>query len=86
MLAMKSHNPTDAKAARERYVQGGNDQLLKDYLTEAQLATELGVSTRTLTRWRCSREAPPITRIGRRLYYSRSAVERWLANRQQAEA
>jgi len=60
-----------------------NGGLLDDFLSAPQLASELGVSPRTVQRWHRLREAPPVTRIGRRVYYHRSAVEQWLRSREQ---
>ena len=64
----------------------GAAAVLGAYFTEEQLAAELAISTRTLIRWRRLREAPPVTRIGRRLYYRRDAVAKWLADRQREAA
>jgi excisionase family DNA binding protein len=58
--------------------------LLDDYLTDEQLATELGVSKRTIERWRRKNETPPITRLGNRILTRRSAVVEWLASCEQA--
>ena len=60
--------------------------ILADYLTEADLAAELGVSTRTLIRWRRLHEAPAVTRVGRKLFYRREAITKWLAARQREAA
>ena len=60
----------------------GDTGLLAEYLTEDELAAELEISTRTLVRWRRLREAPPVTRVGRRILFRRSAVRDWLAARQ----
>lgn len=56
--------------------------LLCDYLTETQLAGELGVTLRTLRNWRALGETPPVTRIGRKIYYARHAARAWLEGRQ----
>ena len=56
--------------------------VLADFLTEAELAAELGISVRTLVRWRRYRDGPTITRIGRRVYYHRAAIDDWLSSRQ----
>ncbi len=52
--------------------------ILGDYIDEDRLASELGVSTRTLIRWRRLRDAPAHTRIGRRVLYHRDDVWRGL--------
>ncbi len=57
---------------------GAAHGILAEYLDDAQLAHELNVSPRTVARWRAMREGPPVTRVGRRVMYRRSAVEAWL--------
>jgi predicted site-specific integrase-resolvase len=56
--------------------------LLGDYLSEHQLAKELGVTIRTLRKWRSLGEAPPVTRLGKRIYYARRQARAWLETRQ----
>jgi hypothetical protein len=56
--------------------------LLDDFLSRPELAAELRVTERTVIRW-CDRgEGPPITKLGRRPVFSRTAVAEWLVNRQ----
>jgi Helix-turn-helix domain len=57
--------------------------LLSDYLSPAKLADELGVCTKALDRWRVFGDGPPITKIGRRTFYSREGVAAWLQKREQ---
>jgi predicted site-specific integrase-resolvase len=57
--------------------------LLDDYLLPAQLASELKISTKTLERWRIVGAAPPVTRVGRRIYFARESVAKWLQAREQ---
>ncbi len=52
--------------------------LLNEYLTVTECAAELGVDKRTLERWHRLREAPPRTKIGKRVLYRRAAVAEWL--------
>jgi hypothetical protein len=53
-----------------------------DYLTDAQLADRLHVTTRTTMRWRRDGSGPSYLRVGvRRLLYRQADVESWLANR-----
>ena len=52
-----------------------------DLMTEAELAAELGVCRRTVTRWRVTRSGPPHVRLGRAIRYRAADVERWLAAR-----
>lgn len=58
------------------------DGVLDDYMDDDDLARELGVTPRTVARWRALREAPPVTRIGRRVMYRREAVKKWLEERE----
>lgn len=52
--------------------------VLSAYLDDRQLAAELQKSPRTIARWRRLREGPPVTRVGRRVLYRRTAVAEWL--------
>jgi hypothetical protein len=56
--------------------------LLDDYWQPAELAAALHISTKTLDRWRVERKGPPITKIGRRTYYSNTGVSAWLRTRE----
>lgn len=60
--------------------------ILSDYLTREQLAEELGLTVRSLERWAWLRTGPRITRVGRRVYYSREDVRRWLESQKEAAA
>ena len=53
-----------------------------DYITPEALAKELGISNRTLERWRVSRIGPPRIKIGSTILYRRSAVRAWLDSRE----
>jgi hypothetical protein len=53
--------------------------VLAGYLTEKQLAAELGLTERTLARWRERRIGPPVTMVGRVPQYSIEAARAWLA-------
>ena len=58
--------------------------VLSDYIEgDEGLARELNKSPRTIMRWRALGEAPPCTRIGRDIWYSRKAVRDWLETRTQ---
>jgi hypothetical protein len=67
-----AHGKPEARPAR----------ILADYLTPSELAVELGISERALSRWHAMRQGPPRVLIGRTPYYKRSSVERWLAGRE----
>ena len=56
--------------------------VLADYLSEHELAKQLGVGLRTLRRWRALRQSPPYVVVARQLYFRRSAVEDWLRKRE----
>lgn len=49
-----------------------------EYLSSEDLACDLGVTLRTLIRWRDKRTGPPTTPIGRRVFYRRDSVRAWL--------
>lgn len=57
--------------------------ILADYMDTAQLAAELDVTPLTIIRWRLQKQGPPVTHIGRRVLYRRSAVQAWLAAQEQ---
>jgi hypothetical protein len=57
--------------------------ILEGYLTEDQLAAEIGRSPRTIARWRALGEGPPVTRIGRQILYRESSAKAWLESLEQ---
>jgi hypothetical protein len=52
------------------------------YDTEEEVAAELGVTPRTLKRWRFQRVGPPVTYAGRKPIYSQESKRRWLKSRE----
>lgn len=48
------------------------------FLSEEQLAKELGVAVSTLRRWHARRIGPPRSAVGRKFYYSRQKLEAWI--------
>jgi excisionase family DNA binding protein len=50
-----------------------------EYLSDEQLAAELGISDRTPAGWRLRGEGPAYTKIGALVRYRRSDLDRWLA-------
>jgi len=54
---------------------------LVGYIPEADFAAELAVSLRTVRRWDSLRVGPARTIIGRKIYYSRASIEKWLSDR-----
>jgi predicted DNA-binding transcriptional regulator AlpA len=57
------------------------------YMTAEQVSAEFQIPLKTLYRWRATTPAkgPRAIRVGRWLRYSRAEVERWLAERAEAE-
>lgn len=48
------------------------------FLSERETASRIGVSTRTLARWRSTGDGPPFVRLGvRRIGYTPSDIEQW---------
>ena len=60
--------------------------LLSDYLSKADLAAELGITVRTITRWRMMRTAPPAVKFAGRVMFKRSDVMAWLESQREAVA
>lgn len=58
--------------------------LLADWISREQLAQALGLTADTLSRWEARRQGPPCTRIGRKTYYRRAAVQEWIRAQEQA--
>jgi Helix-turn-helix domain len=58
--------------------------ILAGYTPEEEMAGECGESEKTWQRRRRARRGPPYTVIGRRIYYRREAVVRWLREQEQA--
>jgi hypothetical protein len=59
------------------------ENLLAYFLTQDEAAAELKICARTLHRWRRLGEGPPVTKIGRRVYYRRHTLRAWLCAREQ---
>jgi transcriptional regulator with XRE-family HTH domain len=56
--------------------------LLLDYVSQAELAEQLGITVRTLARWRARREGPPPTFFTRKPVYRIEGVRAWLKSRE----
>lgn len=54
---------------------------MTDYLTQAEAAQFTRLSPRTLERMRLTGTGPNYSKAGRRVIYSRRAIEEWLENR-----
>lgn len=50
-------------------------------LFQSQLARRLGVTVRTLERWRTEGEGPPFLKVGRGVRYDEADLAAWLAER-----
>jgi hypothetical protein len=59
---------------------GRSGSTTEEYLTPEQLAHELGISERTLSRWHRLRIGPPRASIGKLQLYPKAATREWLAS------
>jgi hypothetical protein len=60
-----------------------DEWVLSGYLNKDQLAQQLNKTTRTIERWARQRIGPPVTRVGRKPFYSIESVRSWLKSREQ---
>jgi excisionase family DNA binding protein len=58
------------------------ENILSDYVTEKELARQLGRDVFTLKRWRREGRGPAVTTIGRSIYFRAEAVREWLASQE----
>jgi hypothetical protein len=49
-----------------------------EYADTDGIAVELGVTARTVVRWRLEGGGPPVTRMGRLVRYRRESARKWL--------
>lgn len=56
-----------------------NDIVQGIWLTPEQTATQLSLSSRTLANWRAEGKGPTFVRLGRRIRYPRTEIERFVA-------
>jgi hypothetical protein len=56
--------------------------LLDDYITESELAVQLGIKPRTLQLWRLAGRGPAPTTIAKKIFYRRSTVSQWLEDQE----
>ena len=75
----RSTEVSDTPAGRIFVPAHDNAPILEGYLTEAELAKELGRSIRTIARWRSIGEGPPWVVLGRQVLYRKTSVTAWLA-------
>jgi predicted DNA-binding transcriptional regulator AlpA len=64
---------TRTKAAKIRVM-----TILGELLKAKDCARTLGISERTLFRWRSSLIGPPFFRVEGRIYYNRSDIDQWM--------
>jgi hypothetical protein len=64
-------------------LQHKSPSLLGNFVRRDQLATELGVSGRTLSRWQALRRGPPRVCVGRMILYDVEAVRAWLRSKEE---
>ena len=53
-------------------------RILRPYLRGGEAAELIGVSVRTLEKYRCTGGGPPFLKVGSRVLYLREDVEAWL--------
>jgi len=56
--------------------------ILQDYMTRDELATELGVTPRTIMRWQDQPDGLPYVEMGGRIIYRRQSILTWLEGRE----
>ena len=59
---------------------------METLLTEAEAAKLLGISQRTLEKWRSRGQGPPFARIGKAVRYPSQALENWVQGQLQFPA
>lgn len=75
---LRKHPPPPIAAAP--YSPSDKPTRMTDLIPPAAAALELGISEKTLTKWRRENKGPPFTRIsGDRVRYSRGALKGWRA-------
>lgn len=58
------------------------EPILSGFVTPSLLASQLGISVRTLARWHAMRIGPPRCSVGRLILYRADGVSQWLAERE----
>ena len=56
--------------------------ILENFVPEAEAAAELGLQASTLRFWRWQGRGPAYVKVGRKVLYSRNAIEQWLSDRE----
>ena len=60
--------------------------VLENYVSRKEFANQVNRDERTVIRWEIQRRSPKRTKIGRSVYYSKRAIEIWLAEREESAA
>ena len=63
-----------------------NSEILSEFFTKEELATELRRNPRTLDRWEVLGMGPPRTHVGRKVLYRRASVQKWLVAQERSTA
>ena len=59
-----------------------NNHFPQAYLSESQSADHLGVSKKSLQRWRFYRQGPPYSKLnGKTIRYRREDLDQWMSDR-----
>ena len=61
-------------------------EILADYLTPTEVATEVGIRENQLSEWKRHGFGPPRTRLKQRVMYRREAVHDWLRSLEENSA
>lgn len=61
----------------------GTRPMLSEWMTRAELAAELDLTSETLCRWTARRIGPAPTQVGRKVLYRRETVRAWLLAQEQ---
>ena len=60
--------------------------ILEGYLSQDELAGQLGKTPRTLARWEREQIGPPVTKIGKSPLYRAEGVTQWLIEKERKPA
>ena len=71
-----TEKPRDTDATGQVQIDG------RRYVTAGRLASLLGVSVRTLSRWGAAGNGPPKIKIGKKVLYDLNKIPEWLASRE----
>jgi len=78
VLTITPHNNCAARPASTDHSRGADDTLLDKFELSKMLRVKIG----TLAKWRMDGRGPPFVKLGRCVFYRRSAVEHFIAARE----